>query len=870
MVMEVERNKEKEKEASVEFRVLKPNRLNGRGYKQMLKLKGRKSMGSDVSVEKNSQLSQSEVNVTGSNGAKNDEKADADNSDSDLRREGLDFVLRRVKIESIDGHVKDSLGLNLPNQTEEKQNAVSESLSSIDEQNTEKEIERCDAYPRKLTKPNFVEYWVPVELSKMQTEQYCGTLFSNADILCSCDSTEILNEKLVSMLVSTKKCCDHPYLFDGSLYTSFIRDTPKPELLDAEIKLSNKLLLLHKILLEIKKRGLRVLILYQSLRGSQLLSLGDILDEFIQQTLGTDIFIHIAGRLTVSRSKRLVALKSFNDKANMKFLCLMETRSCIPSVKLSSIDTVIFFNSDWNPINDLKALQRIKLDSRFEEVNIFRLYSSHTLEEEVLILAKQGTALEGNNILLDINQSTCHQLLTWGANYLLKKLDEFHNISNDEDLENLFVELSNLLPDENSKSSDFVNGNSFIVKAQTIGGIYPGNISLRGEVEKDSLVDNIPLVEVRKMVHKDPHAFWTELFEERSPTWKYFSSRSRRTRKIVQRFQDFPLEPASKKRRRVVKSAFDQIPTNIRRKTRSKVRNRVRRRKLVPQRRVDNRREPREESNAIIVQSVCKALEIELEGLQKQKNELLKLHEEKKLQIKTECEDEIDWIRKKYDRILENAETSLMEEKGVIEEKYNKVYVNKSLAEAVISAENTTLSQVTSECSVEEMYQLFFQWTGSKTATRPEEVVENLTNQECPASRFNQHSGTHFPTLPNLVTSSEVASCSPIGQFRPSQPLLNLENIGPSMNLASLVQIPQTSVSPTDIAPINFMGNVRASYNVRAPAPHFRHARPPQPMTAPKMLSPDPRIFSSVSLRPVTYNVENLQSSIELPLLWEI
>ncbi|GFP83175.1 helicase protein mom1 [Phtheirospermum japonicum] len=855
MVMEVEnpntvekwdiRNCNKEKEASVAFRVLKPNKLNGRGYKQMLKLKGRKFKGSDVSIEKKSRMSQNEVNVTESNGTKNDEKADDDNSVSHSRRERLDFLLRRVKIDS---QVKQSNGSNLPIQTES-------------------------------TKPNFVEYWVPVGLSEMQTEQYCGTLFSKADILCSCDATEILNETLVSMLVSTKKCCDHPYLVDGSLCTSLIRDIPKPELLDAEIKLSNKLLLLHKVLLEIKKRGLRVLILYQSLGGSQSFSLGDILDEFIQLTLGTDIYVHIAGRLRVSRSKRRVTLKSFNDKVNMKFVCLMETRSCIPSVTLSSIDTVISFNSDWNPINDLKALQRIELDSRFQDLNVFRFYSAHTLEEKVLILAKQGRPLEGNNILSDIKQSTCHQLLTWGANYLFEKLDEFHdNISKDNDLENVFVELSSLLPDseENSNSTVCGNKSSFIVKAQQIDGIYPRNIFLRGELERESLVDNISLVEIRKMALKDPHVFWTELLEKRSPRWKYFSSRSRRARKIVQRFEEL-LEPASKKRRREVKSAFYPVPTNVRRKTRSKVRNRDRRRKLVPQRRVANRREPissinepREESSAIIVQSVCKALEIELEGLQKQKTELLKLHEEKKLRIKMECENEIDRIRKKYDTVLENAETGFMEEKGVIEVKYNKVYVNKSLAEAVISAENTTLSQVTSDCSVEEMYQLFLQLTRSKTATRPEQVAVNLPNQERLASRSDQHPGNLFPTFPNLVPSSEVARCRTIGQSGPNQPLSNLENIGPSINLASSVQIPQTLVSSMAVVPFGFSGNVPASYSVWAPPPHLRHMRPPQPVTAPKMSSPGPEIFSPVRLRPVTSNflkdashVETVKSSLK-------
>lgn len=41
---------------------------------------------------------------------------------------------------------------------------------------------------------------------------------------------------------------------------------PEPEKYDAEIKLSSKLLLLHKMLQESSKRGLRVVILYQVVR----------------------------------------------------------------------------------------------------------------------------------------------------------------------------------------------------------------------------------------------------------------------------------------------------------------------------------------------------------------------------------------------------------------------------------------------------------------------------------------------------------------------------------------------------------------------------------------------------------------------------
>lgn len=56
----------------------------------------------------------------------------------------------------------------------------------------------------KSTTTEFVEYWVPVRLSNLQTEQYCGSLFSNSTVLCSSYSYDPM--KLIhEILFSTKK-----------------------------------------------------------------------------------------------------------------------------------------------------------------------------------------------------------------------------------------------------------------------------------------------------------------------------------------------------------------------------------------------------------------------------------------------------------------------------------------------------------------------------------------------------------------------------------------------------------------------------------------------------------------------------------------
>lgn len=266
----------------------------------------------------------------------------------------------------------------------------------------------------------------------------------------------------------------------------------------------------------------------QSLGGSEPITTGDILDDIIHEKFGRDSFVRIDGQIL--RSRRQAVLDSFNDQNGGKFVCLMEIHACVPSIKLKSIDTVILFNSDCDPMNDLKALQRINLDSQFERVKVFRLYSACTMEEKVLMLTKQGTTTEGN--LRNIKRSTYHELLTWCAYFLFQKLDDFHNGSTtDSDsivshgnsfVDEVFQELCIVLP--NNDKSNVHTKNSFVLEVQQIEGVYSTNISLVGEVEYP-LMDNFSVVE-EMLIKEPPHVFWVNILEGRKPRWKYVSCQS--------------------------------------------------------------------------------------------------------------------------------------------------------------------------------------------------------------------------------------------------------------------------------------------------------------------------------------------------------
>lgn len=284
--------------------------------------------------------------------------------------------------------------------------------------------------------------------------------------------------------------------------------------------------------------------IWQSLGASGSYSIGDILDDFVYQRFGVDSYVRISAGAYVA-SKKQAALDMFNNKECGTFVLLIENRACLRSIKLSSVDTVILFDSDWDPRNDIRALERITIESQFEQLKVFRLYSSSTLEEKILILAKEGVTLDSN--IRNLSRSTFQMLLIWGASYLFKQLDDFHGchtqINEEVFLNEVLCEFSGQLPC-NGENSNPLNC-SKISKVGQGGGVYPTNISLLGE---SHLVEN----------NEPPVFFWTRLLEERHPQWKLLSESSQRTRRKVQSFDDSRNEPecklnsVTKKRRNMV------------------------------------------------------------------------------------------------------------------------------------------------------------------------------------------------------------------------------------------------------------------------------------------------------------------------------
>lgn len=420
---------------------------------------------------------------------------------------------------------------------------VTEDIPEVDPilDKLKKRIVHFFAYQCKRDPVQFAEFWVPVMLTDVQIELYCASLFSKAHLLCSSlrtDSTGSLHE----LLVSIKKTCDHPFLTDWSLRNLVLKGVPEANHFDVEIQSSAKLQFLNKFLSEMEGRGLRVLIYFQSTGGPEMISIGDVLDDFIHQKFGGDSYVRIDGNM--SRATKKAAINRFNCKENGTFVCLIEARACLPSTKVVSVDTVILYNSDWDPLNDLRAIQKVTIDSQFEQLKVFRLYSSCTVEEKVLILAKEGMTV-GSNVK-SIKKAICHKLLTWGASLLFSKFDasvehdvtslDSNNCLGDKNVEDLCQELSLLLPCSSRKHDAIcVTGkdySSHVLEVQQDGCSYFCGFPLSGELIADSK-DNFSIIR-HLMDAEPPDVFWKNLLEWRQPRWKYMSNQPQRSKRKVQ------------------------------------------------------------------------------------------------------------------------------------------------------------------------------------------------------------------------------------------------------------------------------------------------------------------------------------------------
>ena len=71
------------------------------------------------------------------------------------------------------------------------------------------------------------------------------------------------------------------------------------------------------------------------------------------------------------------------------FMFLLSTRAGGLGINLVAADTVVFYESDWNPTMDQQAMDRCHRIGQTKLVTIYRLVCGHTIEEKIIKRASQ-------------------------------------------------------------------------------------------------------------------------------------------------------------------------------------------------------------------------------------------------------------------------------------------------------------------------------------------------------------------------------------------------------------------------------------------------------------------------------------------------
>lgn len=137
------------------------------------------------------------------------------------------------------------------------------------------------------------------------------------------------------------------------------------------------------LLRRLKSEGHRALIF------TQMTKMLDVLEAFIN--LYGYTYMRLDG--STQPEERQTLMQRFNTNPKI-FLFILSTRSGGVGINLVGADTVIFYDSDWNPAMDQQAQDRCHRIGQTREVHIYRLISESTIEENILKKANQKRVLD--------------------------------------------------------------------------------------------------------------------------------------------------------------------------------------------------------------------------------------------------------------------------------------------------------------------------------------------------------------------------------------------------------------------------------------------------------------------------------------------
>lgn len=228
-------------------------------------------------------------------------------------------------------------------------------------------------------------------------------------------------------LMQLRKVCNHPYLFPN------VEPEGAPLYGEHIITACGKLRILDKLLARVLKKGSKAILF------SQMTKVLDILEDYL--VYRNIRFCRIDGETTYEERERQMDV--FNDPNSHEIpVFLLTTRAGGLGISLIGADTVLIYDSDFNPQVDLQAMDRAHRIGQTKPVTVYRFIAQHTIEEKIVerqavrlklesIVIKNNSKLPGKNE--GFSKDELRDMLQFGADKIFEGKDEFFESEADLD-----------------------------------------------------------------------------------------------------------------------------------------------------------------------------------------------------------------------------------------------------------------------------------------------------------------------------------------------------------------------------------------------------------------------------------------------------
>ncbi|KAL4387085.1 hypothetical protein GQ457_09G023060 [Hibiscus cannabinus] len=187
-------------------------------------------------------------------------------------------------------------------------------------------------------------------------------------------------------VMELRNICNHPYL--SQLHVDEVESLIPQHYLPPIIRLCGKLEMLDRILPKLKATDHRVLFF------STMTRLLDVMEDYL--TFKQYRYLRLDGH--TSGNDRGALIEKFNQQGSDFFIFLLSIRAGGVGVNLQAADTVIIFDTDWNPQVDLQAQARAHRIGQKKDVLVLRFETVQTVEEQVRAAAEHKLGVANQSI----------------------------------------------------------------------------------------------------------------------------------------------------------------------------------------------------------------------------------------------------------------------------------------------------------------------------------------------------------------------------------------------------------------------------------------------------------------------------------------